>query len=126
MFRGKTSKTAISGYGPNGLQTNLRLSLIDPRRLFILSRQVNCGCGPEQKPGDIMFPCRSGTSGDLFDTTFGHSSYRKDLHLAVVGLAAVALEGQKSSDIMLHTVIGLAAIFSIRRLAIRRIEKIST
>ena len=48
------------------------------------------------------------------------------LMLAVVGLAAVALEGQKSSDIMLNTIIGLAAIFSIRGLAIRRIEKIFT
>jgi hypothetical protein len=41
-----------------------------------------------------MLPCRSRTSGDLFDTTFSHSSYRKDLHvsflLVVLGLVISA------------------------------------
>jgi len=39
-----------------------------------------------------MLPCRSRTSGDLFDTTFGHSSYRKDLHVTsppAVGLRVI-------------------------------------
>ena len=46
-----------------------------------------------QKPSDILLPCHSAdrTSGDLFDTTFGYSSYRKDLPLAAVGLAVVSM-----------------------------------
>ena len=40
MFRGKTSRTTISRIGPGGEQDNGRLSLIEPRRLFILPTKV--------------------------------------------------------------------------------------
>jgi len=54
----------VSGYGPWGLQTYLRPSLIQLTRLFILPTTVNYGCGLKQKPSDIMLPGRSRTRGE--------------------------------------------------------------
>ena len=107
----------VSGYGTCGLQTYLRLSVTELRRSFITPREVNSGYGTGGKL-EVQTNLRLSSIElrKLFILSRQVSKFKQ------LGLSA----GQKPSDIMLHSGVRLAAIFSIRRMAKCHIEKIST